>query len=96
MNYEDLKIKEKYIGKFIQDTNRKIELTNELPTTTKRYIFNMITKEIFDIYIEKDEEIIDTESTIYNNVEEIEIIAIKDIAIEATKPVKRGRKPTKK
>lgn len=98
MNYEDLKIKEELIGKYITDCGKTIELTNELPTATKRYIYNMISKNVFDIY-KKDVIIEKTIDEVIEDTKDIEIIEIKNTIIEdkminVEQPKKkRGRKP---
>lgn len=81
MNYEDLKIKEELIGKFITDCGKTIELSNELPTSTKRYIYNMITKNVFDIY-KKEVVIEQTIEQVIEDIKDIEIIEVKNTIIE--------------
>lgn len=82
MRYEDLRIKREYIGKYIQDGNKNIELTDDLSTSTKRYIYNMVTKSIFDIFIEDIVVVI-----------EDKMISVEEPKVEVKK---RGRKVKQK
>lgn len=47
MNYSELKIKKKFLGKKLQDHNKSFILTDDMDTKEKKYIFNMITKQVF-------------------------------------------------
>lgn len=73
MDYNSLKIKDKFIGKTLFDNHKSYILSNDLTEKDKRYIYNMITKQIFDMYDEPVEILISAPVT----EKEIKIIEVK-------------------
>lgn len=91
MDFTNIKIKEKYIGKSITMFNETIVLTNDLDNKKKAYIYNMITKSVFDIFKEKDKDIEDK-----SDIVTIEISApVKEEEIKQVEKVKKQYKKKK-
>lgn len=55
MNFEKMKIKDKYIGKFIKKGDNLIELTEFLTPKEKSIIYNTISKNLFEEIKEEKE-----------------------------------------
>lgn len=94
MEYEKLIIKSEYIGKTIFDNNKTFILNDEITTQDKRYIFEMITKQVFDMHAttpQTTKKIVDGDNIIKLSrpVGEAEIKAVKKIRKpRTTKPKK--------
>lgn len=92
MDYSKLQFKEKYIGKTLADNNKSFELQNDLPEGEKRYIYNMITKEVFDIFIEEVPKSVlkevEVNTALLNMLENIEADHLKDVAAKTPAPTK--------
>lgn len=89
MDYNSLKIKDKFIGKVLFDNNKSYILSNDLTENDKRYIYNMITKQVFDIFNEPVEIFISAPVT----EKEIKIIEVK---IKEEKPKEEKPKAPRK
>lgn len=89
MDYNSLKIKNKFIGKTLFDNHKSYILSNDLTEKDKRYIYNMITKQVFDMYDESLEILISAPVT----EKEIKIIEVK---IKEEKPKEEKPKAPRK
>lgn len=66
MNYEELKFLKKYIGVTLERGSKKFVLSNDMPADDKKFIFNLITNVVFDLYNEEEQ------------IQETEIIYVSD------------------
>ena len=94
MDYNKLKIKEKYKNQVINDGNRQYILNDELTASNKKYIYNLITKKIFD-YDEKSEvsnvKNVNFDEKI-NDTEIVFLVENKEIPLEEIKVKKKRSK----
>jgi len=96
MNYDNLKIKSKFIGKTIFDNNKSYILSNDLSANDKKYIYNLITKSVFDIYIDELDKIVEIHISEPVTEKEVKVIEVKTAKPKVTKPRKPKAKTVKK
>lgn len=89
MNYSELKIQEQYIGITVGNQFKPILLTNDMSDADKAYVYNRISKKVFDIY--KNEEV-DTNTKVDTSDKKIEIVIVET----KTKPKTVKKKTSKK
>lgn len=84
MNYSELKIQEQYIGITVGNQFKPILLSNEMSDADKAYVYNRISKKVFDIYIDEE---VNTTAEVDTSDKKIEIVFVE--AKPKTKTVKK-------
>ena len=76
MNYNELKFQDKYIGKKLISGARTFIVSNDLSANDKKYIYNLITKQVFDIFNTPSIEVKMSEPV---TQKEVQVIEVKNI-----------------
>lgn len=82
MNFNELTFQEKYIGKKVISGARQFVLSNDMPEKDKKFIYNMITKQVFDIFSTPK---LTVNMSAPVTQKEIEIIEVKKVSIDLKK-----------
>lgn len=93
MNYSELKIKPSFLGKTLKDHNKEYVLSDDMPERSKRYIYNMITKQVF---VHKSDEELESAPVPTKPKEEVKETVVKKTAEVINVPASKPRKRTKK
>ena len=94
MDFNNVNFKPEFLGKSLKDGNRTILMNSETSSSAKQYIYNMITKNVFDIF--KKEEKVEEKETMIIHVkldknDNQDVIVKQDTIVEKPKKTRKPR-----